>query len=112
EVEISKGLEQLFGDKARLPLSARKEYSYLSSSSTDAKLAAAATGKLSDAAADFEKRTAEQPDLAAAWYNLGLTRAWLGENVKAVEALERYIELETDEARSEAAGSLTEVLRC
>ena len=52
------------------------------------------------------------PDDPAAWYNLGLTLAWLGEQPKAVAALSKSIELETDDYRAEEAGALAEVLRC
>ena len=48
----------------------------------------------------------------AAWFNLGLARAWLGDNAAALDALNRCIELEPDENRAAPAAALTEVLRC
>ena len=36
-----------------------------------------------------------------AWFNLGLTRAWLGDNKAALAALDRYLALENDEGRAD-----------
>ena len=66
-------------------------------------MAGAATGKLSDAVSAFEQITQQQPDNDTAWYNLGLTKAWLGDNRGAVEALDRYVSLEQDDSRAAAA---------
>ncbi len=116
-----KGLEQLFGPEGGLPLPARREYSYLGLPATSAPerrsawqqaLGAATTGKLADAARAFAELTAQDGQDAAAWYNLGLTRAWLGENASALEALDRYVGLESDDLRAAEAWELGEVLRC
>src|SRR5262249_7960138 len=72
----------------------------------------AATGKFSDARAAFEALTAQTPDDPAAWFNLGLVLTWVGEQPKAVEALNQSIELETDDHRAEETGALMEGLRC
>ena len=48
----------------------------------------------------------------AAWFNLGLAHAWLGDNGAALEALQRYVELEADENAAGEAAALMEVLRC
>ncbi len=48
---------------------------------------------------------------AAAQYNLGLVRAWLGDNRGALEGLENYVRLEPDEGRAASAWTLGEVLR-
>ncbi|MBX9584483.1 MAG: hypothetical protein K2X87_29635, partial [Gemmataceae bacterium] len=52
------------------------------------------------------------PGDPAAWFNLGLVLAWVGEQPKAVEALNKSVELETDDHRAEEAAALAEVLRC
>ena len=65
-----------------------------------------------DARKAFEQLTQLTPDDPAAWFNLGLVLAWLGEQPKAVEALNKSIDLETDDHRAEEAGALVEVLRC
>ena len=39
-------------------------------------------------------------------------RAWLGDNAGALDALNRYLDLEPDEAKAMTAATLTEVLRC
>jgi tetratricopeptide (TPR) repeat protein len=80
-------------------------------SAWDRALTGAATGKLTDAARAFEPLTRDDPGNGAAWYNLGLVRAWLGDNRAALEALDRYIEQEPDENRAGTAAALGEVLR-
>ena len=47
-----------------------------------------------------------------AWFNLGLVRAWLGEQPEAVEALKKSVELESGRRQAEEAAALVEVLRC
>jgi tetratricopeptide (TPR) repeat protein len=120
-VELREGIDEVFGDQSRLPLSARSEYSYAApSSGADAgrrqawekAQSSAGAGKLAEAAAAFTQLTQDDANDASAWYNLGLTRAWLGDNKGAIEALDRYVDLETDESRAGAAWTLAEVLRC
>src|SRR5262249_6097784 len=67
---------------------------------------------LGDLARTFEALTQEAPDDAAAWFNLGLSRAWLGDNRPALEALDRYLDREADESAAAEAAALGEVLRC
>jgi tetratricopeptide (TPR) repeat protein len=114
------GLEQIFGPESRLPLAARREYTYqaLPAGATEARraawqaaLGAATTGKLADAARAFADLAGQDESNPATWYNLGLTRAWLGDNAGGLEALERYVALEADEARAAEAWALDEVLR-
>jgi tetratricopeptide (TPR) repeat protein len=111
----------LSGEQSRLPAAARRDYSFLSPavSPTGARLAAwdrvlkgDAWVKIGDAVGVFEQLTREDAQDAAAWYNLGLVRARLGENRAALEALDRYVTLESDEARAGDAWALAEVLRC
>jgi tetratricopeptide (TPR) repeat protein len=66
---------------------------------------------LSAAARVFEELSNSDPEDAAAWYNLGLARAWLGDNVGALEALDRYVTLEPHAPKAAAAWALAEVLR-
>jgi tetratricopeptide (TPR) repeat protein len=119
--DLREGFDGLFGDKSTLPTSARREYSFRSPSagvSAEARrrweeaLSRAATGKLSDAARAFNDLTRDDPKNAAAWFNLGLSRAWLGENEGALEALDQFVALETNETEAAAAWALGEVLRC
>jgi tetratricopeptide (TPR) repeat protein len=117
--ELHKNFEAAFGPQSLLPASARREYTFLSPGAglTGGRRAAwdralAGTGtRLSDAVRAFEQLTAEDAGDAAAWYDLGLARAWLGDNAGALEALDRYFNLEPDEARAAAAWALGEVLR-
>jgi tetratricopeptide (TPR) repeat protein len=108
--ELRAQFEALFGDESRLPLCARQTYSFRPTAKPVA--VDAATGKFSDARKSFEALTRQTPDDPAAWFNLGLVLAWTGEQPKAVEALEKSVELETDDHRAEAAAALAEVLRC
>jgi tetratricopeptide (TPR) repeat protein len=119
--DLRKGLESVFGEGSRLPPVARRAYAYLGApagapaerrTAWQEALGGATTGKLDDAARAFERLTAADADDAPAWYNLGLTRAWLGDNRRALEALDRYVNLESDDRRAAAAWALGEVLRC
>src|SRR5438105_3574152 len=81
-----KALDEVFGGESRRPACARREYAFLSPSGDkrrvgwDRILKDAGKQKLSEAAGAFTQLTGEDPEDAAAWYNLGLARAWLGEN--------------------------------
>jgi tetratricopeptide (TPR) repeat protein len=118
--DMRQGMEEAFGEKSQLPAAARREYTFMNppaaspagqSAARAGALSAAATGKLSDAARAFEQLTANNPEEAADWFNLGLARAWLGDNRGSLEALDCYVRLEPDEARAAAAWALAEVLR-
>ncbi len=118
--ELGELLQKEFGEQSRLPLSGRREYQLQpltgaaaqQRSAWEEALAKTATGRLSDAVHAFGQLTSQEANDAAAWYNLGLTRAWLGQNGAALEALERYVALENDENKAAAAWALAEVLRC
>ena len=108
--EVREQLDGLFGPESRLPACARKKYAFRATAkpvSTDA-----ATGRLGDARKAFETLTQQTPDDPAAWFNLGVVLAWLGEQPRAVDALNKSVELETDDHRAEEAAALAEVLRC
>jgi tetratricopeptide (TPR) repeat protein len=115
------GFEQIFGKESRLPTAAKEAYSFQGVAAMAPAerrtawknaLGTATTGKLADAGRAFAQLAAEDEADAAAWYNLGLVRAWLGDNAAALEALDRYVALEPDEGRAAAAWALGEVLRC
>jgi tetratricopeptide (TPR) repeat protein len=108
--EAREQFDGLFGPDSRLPECARKKYAFRPTAKPVA--ADAATGRFSDARAAFEKLTQLTPGDPAAWFNLGLVLAWVGEQPKAVEALNKSVELETDDHRAEEAAALAEVLRC
>ena len=118
--ELQKALDDLFGENSALPLSARKDYGLKSPhpASHASRLAAwerargcASSGKLIDLQRAFEQLTNEVAEDSSAWYNLAIARAWLGDNARALDALERYIGLEQDDSRAAAAGAFGEVLR-
>lgn len=108
--EARQQFDALFGPESRLPECARKKYGFRPTAKPVA--ADAATGKFSDARKAFEKLTELTPGDPAAWFNLGLVLAWVGEQPKAVDALLKSVDLETDDHRAEEAAALAEVLRC
>ncbi len=122
QAELAKGIDTVFGPgNPNLPESAKRKYVYKSLAATapgerraawDKALSSAATGKLSDAAGAFAELTKSDANDAAAFYNLGLTLAWQGNNRAALEALDAYMNLESDETEAASAWALAEVLRC
>src|SRR5262249_9060528 len=118
--ELRQALDGYFGDESHLPPAAQREYEFLAPAGTlpatgreawNQALDRAGTGKLSDAAKAFDQLAQIDPENKASWYNLGLTRAWLGDNRGALEALDRYVALEADEGLAATAWELAEVLR-
>lgn len=59
----------------------------------------------------FDFLTQDDPSDLAAWHNLALARAWVGDNVGAIEALEQYVRRESDFDAAASAWDLAEVLR-
>ncbi len=121
EMETRQQFEALFGDQGRLPAAARADYQFRSPppalggerrAAWDRALGGLEQARLADAGRIFEDLTKTDANDAAAAFNLGLARAWLGENPGALEALDRYVTLETDEAKAGEAWALGEVLRC
>ncbi len=117
--ELHQGVKALEED-AHLPPAARKAYRFAGvgagapaerRAAWDQALAAAATGKLADAAAAFTQLTGQDAQDAAAWHNLALCRAWQGDHAAAIDALDHYVSLETDEGKAGEAWALAEVLR-
>ncbi|MFO0841126.1 MAG: tetratricopeptide repeat protein [Gemmataceae bacterium] len=116
EESLRQTLEGAFGPKGRFPEAARKAYEYKKAAKAERRAAwdkalAGASAKLGVAAKAFDELTRQDATDAAAWYNLGLTWAWLGDNAAALPALDRYVELEPNEAAAAEAAALAEVLR-
>jgi Flp pilus assembly protein TadD len=66
-------------------------------------------GRLDEAQAEYEKALALVPGLAEAFYGLGMVYAAKGEKQKAIESLQRFLELDSGRdplARSEAEKQL------
>jgi tetratricopeptide (TPR) repeat protein len=114
--DLNKQFENIFGAASRLPAAARKMYEFRKPAAARReawnRVMGGTAARLGDLARAFEKITAADAGDAPAWFNLGLSRAWLGENRPALEALGRYIDLEGDEAAAVEAAALGEVLRC
>jgi len=101
--------EGLFGDDARMPECARHRYAFRP---TAKPVTVPPQARFGDARAAYEQLTADVPTDPAAWFNLGLVRAWLGDQGPALEALNQSVELEYDDARAEETAALAEVLKC
>ena len=71
-----------------------------------------AAGRLSEAVQAFESLLQTDANDVAAWYNLALTHAWAGHHPAAIDALNQYVQRETDEEKSANAWTLAEVLLC
>jgi tetratricopeptide (TPR) repeat protein len=121
EVETREQFDALFGEQGRLPAAARADYKFRSPAPSlggerraawDLALAGLEQARLADAGRIFEDLTKSDTNDAAAAFNLGLAKAWLGDNSGALDALDRYVALETDEAKAGEAWALGEVLRC
>jgi tetratricopeptide (TPR) repeat protein len=112
---LRQSLEAVFGEKSRLPEAARKRYDLHAPAANRReawnRVMGTTAARISELAKGFERVTQDDPKDGPGWFNLGLARAWLGENQTAVEALDHAIELE-DEAAAVEAATLVEVLRC
>jgi tetratricopeptide (TPR) repeat protein len=107
--ELRGWFEAMFDDNSRTPECVKKKYTFRP---TVRPVAVTDSGRFSDAKAAFEDLIKQVPTDPAAWFNLGLVRAWLGDQGPAVEALNKSIELEYDDAKAEEAAALAEVLKC
>lgn len=114
EEEVNKSFEALFGAEGRLPAAARRDYTFRTSTSPKRQQGRPDldTPRLSDLVRVFEPQTKQDGSDAAAWFNLGLAQAWLGDNAAALETIGHYVELEADENAAAEAAALMEVLRC
>ncbi|HEX3152107.1 MAG TPA: tetratricopeptide repeat protein [Gemmataceae bacterium] len=116
DAELRQTFNALFGADARLPEIARKEYRFRPVAPDAAQvwnqaMESAQAGKFGPANKLFEQGVDASIGDAAQLFNVGLLRALSGENRKAIEALSRSIDAESDEAALEEAGALVEVLR-
>jgi len=108
DAELQQTFEAVFGDQGRLPACARREYKLIN---PPRELAGPAP-RLGELVRTFDQTTQEKPNDPAGWHNLGLARAWLGDNLGAVDALNRALDLDPDAGRSAERAALMEVLRC
>lgn len=106
--ELREQYESMFGADARMPECVKKKYAFRP---TAKPVQVSESGRFSEAKAGFEKLTLEVPSDPAAWFNLGLVLAWTGDQGPAIEALNKSLELEFDDAKAEEAAAIVEVLR-
>jgi len=115
--ELRQAFEASFNQDSKLPKAARQSYTLREppgDKSVRWQMAteAVATGKLSQALRALGDIAIANPGQSVAQFNLGLIRAWVGDNAKAIEAIQKSIDLESDEERIAEAVGLVEVLRC
>jgi tetratricopeptide (TPR) repeat protein len=110
DLELREQYEAMFGPETRLPACVAKNYKLRKTAKPIPD--DAITGKLSAAKKAYEQVTQLVPEDPAGWFNLGLVRAWLGEQPAAVDALNKSIDLEWDDKNAEEAAALVEVLKC
>jgi tetratricopeptide (TPR) repeat protein len=118
--QLKQSFAQIFGEQSGFPAAARTDYAFRSPAHVadnqrrrtwEQAVNASDLGRLSSAVKVFEQLTQADEQDAAAWYNLGIARAWMGENGPAIEALDKFTALESDEAAAADAWTLAEVLR-
>ncbi|HLW68104.1 MAG TPA: tetratricopeptide repeat protein [Gemmataceae bacterium] len=114
--ELADAFESLFGPGSRLPEAARKDYHFAGTEASRPvnwknALSLGRTGKLSESAKAFEELAKAPKADPLTWYNIGLLKAFIGDNRGALEALEQYVEREKDEPRAAEAWALAEVVR-
>lgn len=119
EASLKEAFDGTFGENGRLPACLRKEPSLLSPPPGSKRKAAwdklareHGSSRLGDLARLFTALAAQDSTDSAAAHNAAVAMAWVGDNAKALEHLERYLTLETDEGRKEGACLLGEILRC
>jgi tetratricopeptide (TPR) repeat protein len=117
DAQAREQFEVMFGEQSRLPAAARRDYVLLSPDSFrraawDQAYSGVNKERFGELARAYDRLAAEDPKDASAAFNLGLTRAWLGDNAAALDALDRYLDLDIDDAQATEAATLQEVLRC
>jgi tetratricopeptide (TPR) repeat protein len=119
ETNIKDAYENTFGENGSLAPCLRKELGLLSpppgskrKASWDKAAREYGSARLGDLARLFSFLAGQDSADSAAAYNAAVTLAWVGDNSRALEHLERYMGLETDEGRKESASLLGEILRC
>src|SRR5262245_13299248 len=119
--QVREVLQDAFGPESRLPACARHFYelrrrpegmSPERKQEWDRALSQVESPRLGALAAAFDQLAQQGPEDATAWYNLAIVQAWLGENRKSLDALDRYLELEQEDAKAAEAATLGELLRC
>ncbi len=107
DAEQRQQFDQIFGEKGTMPRLAGKPYAFR----TTAKPVKVASENLEAASAGYQALVEQVPNDPAAWFNLGLCLAWLGQSPQALEALNQSIDLEYSDDHAEETGGLIEVLK-
>lgn len=117
DAELRNSYEAIFGKESRLLASARADYQFRTSPNAEIATAMAPAlelakaGQWTDAAKQLDPLARQYPDSMAVHFNLGLLRAWLGDNKRAIELLVKATELSDDTAEQVESMVLGEILR-
>lgn len=114
-LELREAYERAFGSESYAPEIARQDLRLLGYDPKrppewNEAVARGNSGRLAEAVKFFEKAGQQPKADPLAWYNAGLLRAWLGDNAKAIEHWERYIDKERDELKAVPVAALLQVL--
>ncbi len=114
--DLRQAFDSTFGEGSRSPLIARKDYRLLGSGPKrppewQEAISKGTSGKLSEAVKIFEDLAKQPKADPLAIFNAAIIRAWQGENAKALQHLEKYVEKESEEAPAVEAWALAEVMR-
>lgn len=116
-LQLREAVDGIFSDNnPNLPRAATREYTYIPTkkigrAAWDKAMARINTSRLTDVLRAFGELAKADPEDPYVWHNLGLTHAWLGNNLAAIDAFNKYLTLETDEALAVQTATLMEVLR-
>jgi len=108
EQAMRQQFEDFFGESSKLPPLAKQAYSFRPT--VKPTVADAFRERLTDLKDRFQKLCELVPADPAAWFNLGLVHAWLGEQEDAIQALEQSLQREWDDRKAEETAALMEVL--
>ncbi len=113
--ELRDAYDRTFGASSHAPAVARQELRLLGYEPKrppewNEAVSKGNSGRLSEAVRYFENVVKQRKADPWAWYNAGLLRAWLGDNARALEHWEQYIEKERDEAKAVPVAALMQVL--
>lgn len=112
QAAAGKLMAELFGVESQLPEVIRKSYALKPlphvpdadlQKRREQSLETCRTGKLSDALLAYEEMAHDTPEDPAVLYNLALIHSWLGDQLGAMTALERYVACEPEETQAVAA---------
>ena len=108
DTEVREQYEAIFGIEARMPDVVTKNYAFRP---TAKPIVPPDAARLSDARHVYETLASQTPTDPAVWFNLGLVRAWQGEQPAALEAFNYSIESEWNDRFAQETAALAELMK-